>query len=109
MPLPLFSCSRGVAYRPAVSLSFVVAVANVVVGALNFGCDLLPQSNVKLDALNAAVAASEELRGIDLDALKEESTLVLQPPSITVTVETHEGRMDSAPDATITSAEKIDN
>ena len=65
----------GVAYRPAVSLSFVVAVANVVVGALSFGCDLLPQTNVKLDALNAAAAASEELRGIDLDALKEVSTL----------------------------------
>ncbi len=80
----------GTAYRPAVGLTFTVAVAHAVVGALIFGSDLVPQVNVKLDALNAAVAANEELRRIDLDSLKKESTLVLEPPSIAVTVETHE-------------------
>ena len=99
----------GTAYRPAVSLSFTVAVASAVVRALIFGSDLVPQANVKRDALNAAIAANEELRGIDLDALKEEATLVLQPPTIEVTVETHEGRVDSAPDATDTSSRENDD
>jgi hypothetical protein len=80
----------GTAYRPAVSLSFTVVVAIAVVRALIFGSDIVPQTNVKLDALNAARAANEELLDIDLDALKEEATLVLEPPSIAVTVETHE-------------------
>ena len=80
----------GTAYRPAVGISFSVSVATVVVGALIFGSDLVPQANVKRDALNAAIAAHEELRRIDLDVLKKESTLVLEPPSIEVTVETHE-------------------
>ena len=80
----------GTAYRPAAGLSFTVAVATAVVGALVFGSDLIPRANVKRDALNAASAAYEELLGIDLDALKEEATLVLEPPSIAVTVETHE-------------------
>ena len=62
----------------------------MVVGALIFGSDLVPQANVKRDALNAAIAAHEELRRIDLDVLKKDSTLVLEPPSIEVTVETHE-------------------
>ena len=94
----------GAAYRPAVGLSFTVAVANAAVRALIFGSDLVPQSNVKLDALNAAVAANEELHGIDLDALKKESTLALEPPSIVVTVETHEDGMDSAPNEATNSS-----
>ena len=80
----------GTAYRPAVSLSFTVAVAAAVVTALIFGCDIVPQANVKLDALSAAKAANEKLLGIDLDVLKKESTIVLQPPSISVSAETHE-------------------
>ena len=80
----------GTAYRPAVGLSFSVSVATVVVGALVFGSGLIPHANVKRDALNAASAAVEELRGIDLDDLKKEFTLVLDPPSIAVTVETRE-------------------
>ncbi len=80
----------GTAYRPAVGLFFTVAVTTVVVGALLFGIDLVTQADVKRDALNAVIVANEELGGIDLDALKKESTLVLQPPSIAVTVETHE-------------------
>ena len=80
----------GTAYRPAVGLLFVVAVVTAAVGALLFGIDLVTQADVKRDALNAAIAANEELNGIDLDALKKESTLVLQPPSIVVTVETHQ-------------------
>ena len=80
----------GTAYRPAVGLFFTAAVANSVVGALLFGIDLLTQADVKRDALNAAIAANDDLGGIDLDALKKESTLVLQPPSIAVTIETLE-------------------
>ena len=80
----------GTAYRPAVSLSCAVAIGSAVVRALIFGSDLVPQATVKLDALNAAVAANEKLRGVDLDALKKASTLVLEPPSIAVTVEAHE-------------------
>ena len=79
----------GTAYRPAVGLSFTVAVASVVVGALLFGSELVTQADVKRDVLNAVIAANEELGGIDLDVLREESTLVLQPPSIEVTIETH--------------------
>jgi len=82
----------GTAYRPAVGLSFVVAVATAVVGALIFGSGLVSQASVKRDALNAATAAGEELQGIDLDALKKESTLVLHPPQIEVTVETQEDK-----------------
>ena len=80
----------GTAYRPAVGLSFIVAVATIAVGALLFGIDLVTQADVKRDALKVAIAANEELDGIDLDGLKKESTLVLQPPSIEVTVDTHE-------------------
>ncbi len=80
----------GTAYRPAVGFFFTVAVANAVVEALIFGSDLVPQVNMKLEALNAAVAANEELRRIDLDSLKMESALVFQSPSIAMTVETHE-------------------
>ena len=77
----------GTAYRPAVGLSFTVAVATTVVEALVFGSDLVSRADVKQDALDVAAAASEDLRGIDLDALKKESTLVLEPPRIEVTVE----------------------
>ena len=98
--------TAGTAYRPAVSLSFVVAVGNAVVGALIFGSNLVPQASVKLDVLNAAVAAGEELRGIDLDALKKESTLVLFPPRIDVTVETQEDGAASAPDAVTTTSSR---
>ena len=80
----------GTAYRPVVSLIFTATVATAVVGALIFGSDLVPQASVKQDALTVAKSANEELLGIDLDALKKESTLVLEPPSIVVTVETHE-------------------
>lgn len=59
-----------------------------MVEALLFGIDLVTQADVKRDALNAAIAANEEIGGIDLDDLKKESTLVLQPPRIEVTVET---------------------
>ena len=97
----------GTAYRPAVSFSITVTVTNAVVGALIFGNDIVTQPNVKLDALNAAMAANEVLSGIDLDVLKEEATLVLQPPMIEVTVETHEDREDSAPDITSTSGQEI--
>ena len=93
----------GTAYRPAVGLSFTVAVATAVIGALLFGIDLMTQANVKRDVLNAAIAANEELQGIDLDALKEESTLVFEPPRIEVTVETHENGVDGASDGALTS------
>ena len=99
----------GTAYRPAVSLSFTLAVATAVIRALIFGSDILPQANVKRDALNAAMAGNEELRGIDLDALKEEATLVLEPSSIRVTVETQENRKDSTSDATIISSQESDD
>ena len=98
----------GTAYRPAVGLSFTVAVASVVVGALLFGSKLVTQADVKRDILNAVIAANEELRGIDLDVLREESTLVLHPPSIEVIVETHKDMDDSAPDATDTSSHEND-
>ena len=52
---------------------------------------------MKRDALTAAIAANEELSGIDLDALKKESTLVLQPPRIELTVETQGRRASEAP------------
>lgn len=77
----------GMPYRPAVNLSFVVAVGNALVRALLFASDLVPHHNVRLDALNAAVAATEQLRGIDLEALKQDSDLVLQPHSIGMIVE----------------------
>ena len=80
----------GTAYRPAVGISFTVAVATAVIGALLFGNDLVTQADVKRDVLNVAITADEELRGIDLDALSKESTLVFEPPQIEVTVETHE-------------------
>lgn len=80
----------GTAYRAAVGISFTVAVATAVIGALLFGSDLVTQADVKRDILNVAVAADEELRGIDLDALNKASTLVFEPPRIEVTVETHE-------------------
>ena len=80
----------GTAYRPAVGLSLSASVGTVVVGALVFGSGLIPNPNVKRNALNAASAAAEDLSGIDFDSLKKESTLVLEPPSIAVTVETHE-------------------
>ena len=80
----------GTAYRPAAGLIFTVAVAAAVIGALLFGKDLVTRADVKQDILNAAIAANEELRGIDLGAVKKESTLVLQPPRIEVTVETKE-------------------
>ena len=94
----------GTAYRPAVSFIFVVAVTSVVVGALNFGSSIGPLVTVKQDILNVAIAAIEEVGNIDLETLKEEVTLVLQPPRIEVTEETHE---DSAPDAATVSSREI--
>lgn len=73
--------TAGTAYRPAVGLSFIVGGATIAIGALLFGIDLVAQVNVKRDALKVAKAANEELDGIDLDGLKKESTLGLQPPS----------------------------
>ena len=84
----------GTAYRPAVGFSIAVAVAGAVVGALIFGSDIVPQANVKQDVLNAAMAGDEEIGGIDIEALKEEATLVVQPPSIEVTVEVSEDTGD---------------
>lgn len=80
----------GTAYRPAIGLSFVIAVVTSVVGALLFGIDLVTHADAKRDALSAAIAANEEIRGIDLDAPKRKSTLALQPHSIAVTMETHQ-------------------
>ncbi len=95
----------GTAYRPAVGLSFTVAVATAVVGALIFGSDLVSRTNVKRDVLDVVAAANEELRGIDLDALKKESTLVLEPPRIEVTVGTSEDATDHAPNGDTTSSQ----
>ena len=82
----------GTVYRPGVGLSVTGAVASAVVGALLFGSHLLTQADVKLGVLDAAIAADEEIQGINSEALNEEATLVLQPPRIEVAVETHEGQ-----------------
>lgn len=79
--------SVGTAYRPAAGFALAAAVASAVVRALIFGSDIISHPDAKQDALTTAAAANEELRGIDLEALKEEATLVLQPPRIEVTVE----------------------
>ena len=97
----------GVAYRPAVSFSFVVAVTNAVVRALIFGSDIVPPANVKQGALNAAIAANEKVSAIDLEALKEEATLVLHPPRIEVTLETHKDSEDGVPDEAIASSREF--
>ena len=74
--------TTGTAYRPAVGFSLTVSVASSVVTALIFGSSIVTKANVKLDALNAAKVANEKL--------KKEATLVLKPPTIKVTEETHE-------------------
>ena len=60
---------------------------------------------MKRDVLDVVAAANEELRGIDLDALKKESTLVLEPPRIEVTVGTSEDATDRAPNGDTTSSQ----
>ena len=48
----------GSAYRPAVSLSIIVAVVGAVVRALIFCSDIVLHVRMKHDALNTAIAAS---------------------------------------------------
>ena len=97
----------GTAYRPAAGLSTAVAVMSIVVTALLFGNTIVPRADIKQSILDAAITAIEEIGGIDSDALKEEATLVLQPPQIEVTVEFHEDGEDSVSDEAIASSPEI--
>ncbi len=97
----------GTAYRLAVCISFAMAVANFVVKALTFGSDLVLQANVKRQVLYAVTAAGEESVNSDLDALKKESTPILEPPNIAVTVVTHADEVDGAPDAGASSGREV--